>query len=173
MGGLPLRVVTVEIRDAREDEHAEAGRVTALAYLEFIRPGDGDWREYAERIADVAGRAERTTVLVAVEEGRILGTATLELDGRVEAEDGPLEPHRAEIRMLGVDPKTRGQGIAKLLMAECEDRARAAGKTLMTLNTTERMRVAQLMYESLGYERGEDRVFPDGFVLLSYSKSLA
>jgi hypothetical protein len=28
------------------------------------------------------------------------------------------------------------------------------------------------MYEKLGYERGEDHVFPDGFVLLSYGKRL-
>jgi len=28
------------------------------------------------------------------------------------------------------------------------------------------------MYTSLGYERSEDRVFPDGFVLLGYSKEL-
>lgn len=164
--------MAIEIREARADEHSEAGRVTALAYSEFVRPGDSDWQEYIERIADVAGRAERTTVLVAVEDGRILGTATLELDGRVEADDGPLEPHLAEIRMLGVDPQTRGRGVAKLLMAECEGRARAAGKTLVALNTTQRMRIAQRMYQSLGYEKGEDRVFPDGFVLLSYSKPL-
>jgi DNA topoisomerase IA len=40
------------------------------------------------------------------------------------------------------------------------------------LHTTERMRVAQRMYESHGYERTEDRVFPDGFVLLGYRKVL-
>jgi hypothetical protein len=34
------------------------------------------------------------------------------------------------------------------------------------------MAAARRMYERLGYERGEDRVFPDGFVLLSYTKRL-
>ena len=29
------------------------------------------------------------------------------------------------------------------------------------------------MYERLGYERDEDVVFPDGFVLLGYRKHLA
>jgi hypothetical protein len=28
------------------------------------------------------------------------------------------------------------------------------------------------MYESLGFERGPDEVFPDGFVLLSYAKRI-
>jgi hypothetical protein len=34
------------------------------------------------------------------------------------------------------------------------------------------MPAAQAMYERLGYERTEDIVFPDGFVLLGYSKTL-
>jgi hypothetical protein len=42
----------------------------------------------------------------------------------------------------------------------------------MSLHTTTRMQAAQTMYERLGYRRLEDRVFPDGFVLLSYTKSL-
>jgi hypothetical protein len=34
------------------------------------------------------------------------------------------------------------------------------------------MAAARAMYERLGYERTEDRVFPDGFVLLGYRKPL-
>jgi ribosomal protein S18 acetylase RimI-like enzyme len=166
----------MEVREATADEHADAGRVTAEAYREFVRPGDDDWERYLTRIADVGARADRTTILVAVEEGRVLGSLTLELDGRVRDEDDeeqrPLEPEEAHIRMLGVDPGARARGVARALMAESEARARAAGKTFMTLNTTHRMRAAQAMYERLGYERAEDIVFPDGFVLLGYSKQL-
>jgi len=167
----------MEVREATLDEHAEAGRVTAEAYREFVGPGDEDWERYLQRIADVADRADRTTIMVAVEEGQILGSLTLELDGRVrdegEEEQRPLEPEEAHIRMLGVDPAARARGVARARMAESEARARAAGKTFMTLNTTQRMKAAQRMYERLGYERAEDIVFPDGFVLLGYSKKLS
>jgi ribosomal protein S18 acetylase RimI-like enzyme len=167
----------MEVRQATEQEFPEAGRVTADAYREFIRPGDVDWERYLRRIADVAERADRTTVLVAVEDGRVLGSLTLELEGRVRDEDDdefrPLEPGEAHIRMLGVDPAARARGVARALMAGSEERARAAGKTVMTLNTTRRMKAAQAMYERLGYERTEDTVFPDGFVLLGYRKQLA
>jgi len=162
----------IEIRESRAHEHAKAGAVTADAYREFAREGDPDWQEYLVRLADVADRASRTTVLVAVEGGRILGTATLELDGRTERESDPLRPDEAHIRMLGVAPDARGRGIGRMIMEACEERASGSGRTLITLNTTQRMKGAQRMYESLGYSRGEDRVFPDGFVLLSYSKQL-
>jgi ribosomal protein S18 acetylase RimI-like enzyme len=167
--------MAIEVREARPEEHAEAGRVTADAYREFVRPGDDDWERYLLRIADVRARADQTTIMVAVEDERVLGSLTLELDGRVrdgDQEHRPLDAGEAHIRMLGVDPGARARGVARALMAESEALARAAGKTFMTLHTTLRMEAAQAMYERLGYERLEDRVYPDGFVLLSYKKQL-
>jgi ribosomal protein S18 acetylase RimI-like enzyme len=164
--------VGIDVREARPDEYDEAGRVTAEAYREFVRPESG-WRDYLGRIADVRTRAAFTTILVAVEHGQVLGSATLELSQRIEPEDDPpLPPGEAEVRMLGVDPAKRGRGIGAALLAACEDRARDAGKAVLRLHTTQRMLAAQRMYESHGYERTEDRVFPDGFVLLGYRKRL-
>jgi ribosomal protein S18 acetylase RimI-like enzyme len=165
--------VAIEVREARPEEHAEAGRVTAEAYREFVEPGEALWERYLEHIADVSGRADRTTVLVVVEDGRILASATLELEGRVdEDEDGPLAAGEAHIRMLGVAPEARGRGVARALMIACEDRARSRGTLVMTLHTTRRMPAAQRMYAALGYDRRPDRVLDDGFVLLSFSKRL-
>jgi ribosomal protein S18 acetylase RimI-like enzyme len=165
--------MTIAVRLALPEEHDETGRVTAGAYREFVGPEEDDWHDYLDHIANVAKRARFGEVYVAVEDGRILGSATLELDERIDPhEDPPLRPHESHIRMLGVSPEARGRGVARALMTACEERARASGRTLMTLNTTQRMETAQRMYEALGYVRGEDRILPDGFVLLSYSKDL-
>jgi GNAT superfamily N-acetyltransferase len=163
--------MAIEVRQARPEEYPEAGRITAEAYREFVRPGEEPWKRYLEHIADVAGRADRTTIVVAIEDGRILGSATLELEGRVD-EDGPLAPVQAHIRMLGVASEARGRGVARSLMAGCKDLAREHGKLVMTLNTTRRMPAAQRMYTALGYHQSPDRVVDDGFVLLSFSKPL-
>jgi ribosomal protein S18 acetylase RimI-like enzyme len=166
--------VAIRIREATEDELDEAGRVTAEAYRALIRPGhDADWESYLERIADVRDRASRTVIMVAVDDGQVIGSATLELQARTDADDDPLDERRAHIRMLGIRPDAQGQGAGRALMEACEARAAEAGKTVMTLNTTRRMTAAQRMYERLGYERQPDRVFPDGFVLLSYAKRLS
>jgi ribosomal protein S18 acetylase RimI-like enzyme len=162
----------IEVRPVRPEEMDEAGRVTALAYREFAGPGDTGWERYLGEIADVAGRIDRSLVLVAVEDGRVLGSATLEIDDRIEDDARPLEADEVSLRMLGVDPDARGRGVARALIAACFDEARSRGKRRMTLHTTERMKAAQAMYESLGFDRLPDRVFPDGFVLLTYERAI-
>jgi GNAT superfamily N-acetyltransferase len=162
--------MTVEVRPARPEEYEEAGRVTALAYREFA--DSESWDHYLDQIADVGARARVGVVLIALEEGRILGSATLELDERIEDDDDDLPPDQAEIRMLGVDPGQRGRGVARAIMDACFAWAAKAGKTRMLLHTTQRMKAAQEMYGSLGFERLPDRVFPDGFVLLTYERPI-
>lgn len=162
--------MTVEVRPARPEEYEETGRVTALAYREFAH--SDSWDRYLELIADVGARADIATVLAAFEDGRVLGSATLELDRRIEDDDPALPPEQAEIRMLGVDPDRRGRGVARALMDACFAWAATAGKTRMLLHTTQRMKVAQEMYEAMGFERLPDRTYPDGFVLLTYEKAI-
>jgi ribosomal protein S18 acetylase RimI-like enzyme len=164
--------VTIEVREARPQEHAEAGQVTALAYREFVRHGDPDWEDYLQRIANVESRAGIAVVFVAAEGERILGSATLELGERIESDDPPLPADEAQIRMLGVHPDARRRGVARMLIDACFERARAMGKTRMTLHTTHRMKVARTMYERMGFRRLPDRVFPDGFVLLTYERAI-
>ena len=146
--------------------------MTALAYREFVAPGESDWEEYLEHIADVERRADASTVFVAVDDDRIVGSATLELGERIDDDDPPLREDEAHIRMLGVHPEARGRGVARALMDACFATARDAGRSRMSLHTTHRMTTAQAMYEGMGFVRLEDRVFPDGFVLLTYERPI-
>lgn len=165
--------MAVTVREALPHEYGTAGQVTSEAYREFVRP-NSDWPQYLSMIADVTERAARTTILVAVDEqDRILGSATLELTGRVEPDDDPaLDPAEAHIRMVGVAPDHRRRGIARDLMLACIARAQAAGKRYITLHTARRMEAAQRMYGSMGFVRGQDRVVGDDFVLMSYRLDL-
>ena len=162
----------MEIREVRSEEHEEAGRVTRLAYAEFGAEGWSD--DYAQRLADIGARADRTTVLVAVEDDRVLGTVTLELELRLEGGHPrpPLRPGEAHVRMLGVAPDTRGRGVGRALMEACIARARDAGKTFLSLHTTEEMTAAMGMYASIGFRRMPDLVYPNGFTLLAFEMEL-
>ncbi len=57
----------------------------------------------------------------------------------------------AYIRMVGVDPDYKGQGIAKILMKQCVARARELNETVVALHTSERMHAARHIYEAMGF----------------------
>ncbi len=163
----------IEIHPVRESEYAAAGEATAQAYREFATPGSAYWEPYLARIADVAGRAARTTVLVASVCGQIAGSATLEVDARMNPETTePLASDEAHLRMLGVDPAYRGRGVARRLVVACIDVARARGKRRLTLETTAVMTAAQQLYVSMGFDSTGERLTPDGTRLLEYSRGV-
>lgn len=163
----------IEIREVRPQEYEEAGRVTASAWDEFLPADpDPDWVSYLAEIADIGGRADRTVVLGAFEDGRPLGTVTIEVDQKIEDNRMPLEPDAANVRMLGVAPQARRRGVGRSLMEASIEEARVRGKRALTLNTWEGMRSAVAMYEAMGFVRGEDVVLDDGFRLQSYRLEL-
>ncbi len=154
----------VEIRPIEPGEYEEAGRVTALAYQEFVPPDPSPgWNEYLDSLADITGRVDRTTVLVAVQDGRIVGSATIEIDSTIGDDDHELPPDVAALRMLGVDPSVRRAGIGRALVEGSMDAARARGKRRFILRTTKRMTSAQRLYASMGFRRDPslDMSFPE------------
>jgi ribosomal protein S18 acetylase RimI-like enzyme len=164
----------MEVRDIRPGEEADAGRVTRLAYLEFVDPGDPDWGGYLDQVGDVAGRAARgVPVLVAVEDGRVLGSATLETEDAGMGDD-PVEPGTANMRMLGVDPDARGRGVGRSLVEACLDLARRRGKRAVTLHTTTDMKAAHRLYESMGFVRdpARDWQVAEDFMLYAFRLDL-
>jgi ribosomal protein S18 acetylase RimI-like enzyme len=164
----------VEIRPLRPEEFEEGGAVTAAAYGEFSPGGASPNPDYVDRLADVRTRADHALVLGAFEDQRVLGTVTLELDRRIPGGHPrpPLEPDQAHVRMLGVDRASRRRGVGRALMDACLEEARRAGKSRLTLETTESMTAAQALYESMGFVRGPDEVFDDGFRLRTYEYRL-
>lgn len=165
--------MTVEIRTLRPEEHAEAGRVTALAY-ESLGFEASPNRDYLARVADVTTRAEHGMVLGAFDDGRVVGTVTIELEDRIPGGHPrpPLSPDQANVRMLGVDPSVQRRGIGRALMEASIDEARRAGKRRVTLETTESMTAAHALYESMGFRREPDLVYDDGFRLRAYELDL-
>ncbi|MFN4314068.1 MAG: GNAT family N-acetyltransferase [Chitinophagaceae bacterium] len=85
-------------------------------------------------------------ILGAVDNKELLGTVSLLLDCP------PNQPHRAEIAKMMTKFSHRGQGIARRLLQEAEQRALDAGRWLITLDTAED-EGASGFYEKQGYHR--------------------
>ena len=85
----------------------------------------------------------RRVVLVAALDGAVAGTVQLDLD------TWPNQRHRADVAKLLVHPRYRRHGVGRALMTAIEPYAKAAGRTLLTLDTAGD--AAERLYESLGY----------------------
>jgi len=142
------------IREIRPAEYAALGEVTVRAYADRLSPADA---EYVAELRDVGSRAAAVPVLVAVDgDGRVLGGVAYVPGPGTPLSEGERDGE-AGIRMLAVDPPVAGRGIGRALAVACVNRARAEGRTGMTLYTLPTMTVAHRLYESLGFRRDPDR----------------
>jgi ribosomal protein S18 acetylase RimI-like enzyme len=149
--------VTLTVREAGPDEFEAAGALTVAAYEEYAEDlGTESWATYRASLADVARRAERGRILVAEEEGVLLGVVSYypPIWDKAEAitwDGGWWPPDFAYFRALGVHPAARGRGIGRALTLACIGHAKEDGAAGIALNTTSVMPVAQAMYERLGF----------------------
>lgn len=148
----------VEIREVASDEFDAAGEVAVAGYEEFY---GHDLGYYADRLRDIASRSKDATVLIAVEDGVIVGTVTYVADpGSASAVD--MRDDEAMIRMLSVAPAHKRRGVGRALSVACIERARSEGKRAVVLHADEIMEASQRLYESLGFRREPARDFrPD------------
>jgi len=147
------------IRRARPDEYAELGRMLVEVYSSTAgMPRLEEQPGYYAMLRDVAARASRPAlqVLVAVDgTGRPVGCVDFISDMAQYGSGGTARnvPDAAGIRLLAVDPGSRGRGVGKALTLACIDRARGLGRSAVILHTTRGMQTAWAMYERLGFER--------------------
>jgi ribosomal protein S18 acetylase RimI-like enzyme len=141
--------MSVDYRLARPEEYGAVAEVLVAAYLAdgLIPTGTG----YERHLSDVAGRAEDSEVVVADEDGEILGTVTFCPNGSKSAEIS--SPGEGEFRMLGVDPGARGRGIGAGLASFCVERSRELGYRAVMLSSAPTMRAAHRLYEAMGFVR--------------------
>ncbi|HEY4803429.1 MAG TPA: GNAT family N-acetyltransferase [Paraburkholderia sp.] len=107
-------------------------RDTALAF----------WREVAQGVA----RGER--ILLAVEDAqqRVVGTAQL------VTSQPENQPHRADVAKVLVHRAARGRGVGLRLMQSIDEAARAAGKSVLVLDTVTGG-AAERLYVRAGWQR--------------------
>lgn len=163
----------MQIRPATIEEFDEVGQITLEAYLGvFGGRGVGDYRD---ELLDVAARADAGTVLVALDDaGRPVGSVTF-VPGPDTKMSEFVDVDGCGIRMLAVRPSRQGSGVGRALTEACLELARAEGRRLVILHSTEAMQVARTMYERIGFVRTPERDvridaegFDEPFTLMAY-----
>lgn len=114
--------------------------------VNFIAPLDlGIAAAFWDKVAVEAETGARI-VLAALDGDRLVGTAQLALAQQ------PNGRHRAEAQKVLVHSTARRQGIGSRLLAALEAEARAAGRSLIVLDT-EQGESGEKLYEAAGYFR--------------------
>ncbi len=159
----------VTVREIAPVEHAAVAELTASVYI-----GEGlTSLDYEPQLRDVTGRAEQSTVLVALLREQLVGSLAVATRG------GPLAelavPGEAVIRMLAVAPEARGVRVGEALVRAALELARQDGCAMVRLSSQTNMTAAHRLYARLGFVRTPslDWFLVPGLLLEAFALPLA
>jgi GNAT superfamily N-acetyltransferase len=115
----------------------------AIGYVQPFSLDDGHAFFAASVFPEV--RAGNRRLLVATLDGETVGTVQLSVTLP------PNQPHRCEVAKMMVAPAARRRGIGRALLKALDAQARAAGKSLITLDTRTGDK-AEPLYLSAGFK---------------------
>ncbi|MGI5377191.1 GNAT family N-acetyltransferase [Streptomyces sp. CA-251387] len=134
-----------EIRPVRFD-HSDAVKLSALAQAEYMRRYG-----YDDMTPLHPGHFDPPHGLFLL---AYLGDKPVACGGwrAQEADEEGYADGDAEVKRMYVVPEARGRGLARRILRELEDSARAAGRIRMVLETGTPLPEAMALYASSGYE---------------------
>lgn len=161
-----------DVRITIERLNAEAARAHRNALAEVLMDcvEGGASVSYMAPLPYETARAAFETIETEIESGRRVLLAAFAEDAlvgtvQIAAAAPPNQPHRADIAKLLVCRSARERGIGRMLMERAELEARAAGKTLLVLDTVTGD-AAERLYERLGWVKvgviPNYALYPDG-----------
>jgi GNAT superfamily N-acetyltransferase len=141
------------VRACAEADREAVNTVARAAFAQYAKDY-ADWPSFIEGIGRMAELAANADLLVAEQDGDIVGAVAHVAPGKPRAAFFPDE--WSVIRMLVVDPARRGQGAGRVLVAGCLRLARETGAPFVGLHTSPVMASALRMYEAIGFVRDRD-----------------
>jgi ribosomal protein S18 acetylase RimI-like enzyme len=143
----------MRIRPCLDADRDAVNAVARAAFAQYSQDYE-DWPVFIDGIGRMADLARDADVLVAEQDGAIVGAVAHVGPGKPRSAIFP--PEWSVIRMLVVDPRARGQGAGRKLVAGCLLLAEEAGAPVVGLHTSPVMASALRMYEAVGFVRDSD-----------------
>lgn len=145
----------IEIRLAVPTDYEAVDALIAEAYAFDYGPSSGGSTDGSHLAAN---RARQFDVWVAVDRnsGEIVGTITTSSRGTQRLHED-ARPDELDVRLLGVSPRARRQGIGSQLTEFVTALARERGFSGVFLKSAPHMTPAHRLYEHLGFRRDRAR----------------
>ena len=146
-------MTTILYRRASNDDFNQLNELRIASYSEFEKslPANG-WATLNANLNDknkLIDILAHSRAFIGEADGKIIGMAFLVSSGN------PTTIFPADwsyIRMVGVHPVFRGNGVGKNLTYMCIEDAKKAGEKIIGLHTSEVMDAARHIYENLGFK---------------------
>ncbi|WP_027963906.1 GNAT family N-acetyltransferase [Halalkalibacillus halophilus] len=163
----------MEIRQAKPEEIENVRYQRVKAYEEHADALSKEhWQALKEAIMQEGDQGPDVNLLVAIKDDEIVGSVAL-FPAKTDAYEGYVdELDYPEIRMLAIEPKVRGKGVASALIDECVRITKEKGYSHIGLHTGEFMKGAITLYERYGFQRMPKYDFEpadDGIVVKAYA----
>lgn len=156
------------VRNATPHEFKNIGNLMVQVYSQLDGfPKPSEQPKYYHMLANVGELTQKpaTELLVAAAPDQTIAGAVVYFGDMQYYGSGGTATHEKNaggFRLLAVDPRTRGQGIGKLLTTACIQKAKEQHLRQLIIHTTMAMQPAWKMYEQLGFTRSEDLDFAQG-----------
>lgn len=156
------------IRNAKANEFEEIGKLMVLVYSQLEGfPKESEQPNYYKMLANIGDLTTNpdTELLVAVtSDDKIVGGVVYFGDMQYYGSGGiaTKEKNTSGFRLLAVNPMNREQGIGKLLIKDCIEKAKEKKQQQLIIHSTMAMQTAWKMYERLGFKRSKDLDFMQG-----------
>ncbi len=128
----------------------ELGKLAYSQFEKVLQPQHWQsMRDYLDNEQKLSELIEKARCLVCLDAEKLVGMAYLVPHGNPTV---IFPPDWSYIRMVGVHPDYRGQGISRKLTARCIEYAKQSGEKIIGLHTSEIMPDAQQIYHSFGFK---------------------
>ncbi|MFC4599529.1 GNAT family N-acetyltransferase [Cohnella hongkongensis] len=163
------------VRHAEEREREAVLNVLLGAYGQYEESLSPEkWAQYKISIVEAVDAPTTKARLVAELDGELVGSVFIYESSDAAYGMPQLEIRNPVIRLLGVLPSARGNGIATELIRGSVRLIKEWGADTLHLHTSDMMDSAVRLYERLGFERAYDKEFHNGSVLVkSYRLKLS
>jgi GNAT superfamily N-acetyltransferase len=157
-----------KVRNAKEKEFEKVGQLMVEVYSQLEGfPKQTEQPEYYKMLANIGEITTKphTELLIAISPQEEIAGAVVYFNDMSSYGSGGTatqEKNASGFRLLAVDPEARGNGIGKLLINDCIERAKKNGQREVIIHSTEFMKIAWKMYEKMGFQRSEDLDFMQG-----------
>ncbi|GAA4698688.1 GNAT family N-acetyltransferase [Nocardioides conyzicola] len=148
----PAGCGAVTVRLATRDDHAAMRAVITAAYAQYeMAVGPEAFDRYLADLLDLDLHASHGPLVVAEVDGVVRGSAAFYPESAAQGLGWPAGWSGG--RALAVHPDARGHGVARALVAACEELAHEYGAPVFAFHTLELMTDAIRLYERLGFVR--------------------